>query len=104
MFKWLKQRARRKQRLAALQRRQNEAREKSPLAFAVKSAGYSWVKAVVLGQAGAMSLKEEYSSDKVVGPFRSELDCEDFCDRKNICDLGRFKWYEPIAIPKEEKA
>jgi hypothetical protein len=52
---------------------------RQPEAWAVKYHGYrAFNKVVQYGKPNS-----EYGTNVVVGPFRSEVDCEEFCDRQN---------------------
>ncbi len=51
---------------------------KQPKVWAVKMFARPWVKAVTYKKP-----KPPMSRDDVVGPFRSEVDCEEFCDHAN---------------------
>tara|TARA_Y100000034_G_C6797003_1_gene357310 strand:+ start:480 stop:752 length:273 start_codon:yes stop_codon:yes gene_type:complete len=56
-----------------------------------------WVKIVV----SVPPKEDDYpvsSSARTIGPFRTEVDCEDFCDRANLafCGEPQIKFYEPI--------
>lgn len=80
------------------EREQNRTR-----AYAVKLDYASpWTKAVVRGYVRESSLGVV---GKVMGPFRSEIDCEEFCDHQNINDPFSFfnppKLYQPQNFAKK---
>jgi hypothetical protein len=49
-----------------------------------------WNKAVVSDRPTTINKYD------LIGPFRSEVDCEEFCDRNNKANLGRIGLYNQV--------
>lgn len=89
MIKWIK----RRRRLKSLLKR----REMQPKAYAIRQPG-SWVKAVLCRK------PDDEHGREIIGPFRSEVDCEEFCDRTNRYALsGVIMTYSDIILTPEER-
>ena len=58
-----------------------------------------WHKAVTYRRPQANRDLANGQSEIVQGPFRSEVDAEDFCDRMNLARQGKFDLYNIPALP-----
>lgn len=102
-----------RRRLKSLQKRIRERKANEPRPYAYRSTenahmsfltgkgGGIWSKIVV---AKPPYVYEFDRTKQLIGPFRSEVDCEEFCDRENIYECrNMISFYTPQTIPKQEK-
>jgi len=61
---------------------------KSPRAWAVEENGV-WIKVISCEKPCTIA-----DTSYLRGPFRSEIDCEDFCDKANLAKVNKFTLYQ----------
>ena len=99
----VKQYLRKRRRLRSLRRRcreEDECRRNAPKPYAYRTGRINpWHKIVVTEPP---YIPRGIQSDYLIGPFRSEVDCEEFCDRENstLC-RNVVKFYSPQPVPKK---
>lgn len=71
------------------------ASRRQPRVWAIKFCDKDWIKAVVYRKPRGLGIFN------VIGPFRSECDCEEFVDHANMRLNGWTKYYSPQpVVPK----
>ena len=105
-FRWLRKR----RRLKAFKIREAIRKANDPKVYAWKPGVLSSSK--FFGEASAWSKLvvtkpphiDQFSKDKLIGPWRSEVDCEEFCDAQNLVECQNvYQFYSPKIIPPKEK-
>ena len=112
MFKNIKRWRQKKRRLLSFQLRKQEAEYKKeeeehqkPKVWAFNANEYYSIWSKIVSSERPMNDKYSHSP-KVIGPWRSEMDCEEWCDRENRANFSSVvNFYSPQnVVVKKTKA